>query len=114
MARQGRRRVPVASTVDPEAKNRVVARRRPPGELIAPTMVERSTRQPKHLVSIPLELLLQATHSARSFQRSALGYLDHPGWQERVRADAENLVDVLAAMGFLARVSGSVGATDAT
>lgn len=114
MARQGRRRVPVARTVDPEAKNRAVAGRRPSGELIAPTMVERSPRRPEHLIAIPSELLLQAAHSARSFQRSALGYHDHPGWLERVRADAENLVDVLTAMGFLAQVSGSVGATDAT
>ncbi|HUD94586.1 hypothetical protein [Sphingobium sp.] len=47
-------------------------------------------------------LLLEAARSAGTFQRSALGHLEHPEWSARVKADGQHLADVLLAMGFVA------------
>jgi hypothetical protein len=106
--------VPAAGKVKPEAENLAIEGSAPSSELITPSVVEKRLRQPKHLIAIPSELRLQATLSARSFQRSALGYLDHSDWQEWVRTDAESLVTVLAAMGFVAEVSRVAGTNNAT
>ncbi|EJL22946.1 hypothetical protein [Novosphingobium sp. AP12] len=102
-----------AGKVQPEAENLAVEGSALSSELITPSVPEKRLRQPRNLNAIPPELFLQATLSARSFQRSALGYLDHPDWQERVRTDAKNLVKVLAAMGFVAEVSRVMGTNNA-
>lgn len=45
-------------------------------------------------------LLRDAVREAGLFQRSVLGHLDHKEWRDRVRADGQRLVDLLAQIGF--------------
>ena len=52
-------------------------------------------------------LLLEAARDAGTFQRSALGHLEHPEWLARLRADGRRLADVLLAMGFVASTGAS-------
>lgn len=49
---------------------------------------------------IPRSVLLEATRAAGAFQRSALGYLDHHEWSDRVRSDGQRLINVLTEIGF--------------
>ncbi|PNU05618.1 hypothetical protein [Novosphingobium guangzhouense] len=56
---------------------------------------------------VPLEtdalsarLLRDAVREAGLFQRSVLGHLDHKEWRDRVFADGQRLIDLLATIGF--------------
>lgn len=44
--------------------------------------------------------LIRAARAAGRFQRSGLGYLDYSTWNQRVRSDAQSLMDSLDALGF--------------
>lgn len=47
------------------------------------------------------KLLRDAVREAGLFQRSVLGHLDHKGWLDRVQADGQRLIDLLAEIGFV-------------
>ncbi|MEZ0133250.1 MULTISPECIES: hypothetical protein [Novosphingobium] len=50
--------------------------------------------------AVPAALLRDAVREAGLFQRSVLGHLDHKEWRDRVRADGQRLMDLLAEIGF--------------
>ncbi|WP_404482099.1 hypothetical protein [Novosphingobium sp. BL-52-GroH] len=63
-----------------------------------PTLRRRSSVAPER----PSALLLRdAVREAGLFQRSVLGHLDHNGWVDRVQADGQRLIDLLAEIGFV-------------
>ena len=56
--------------------------------------------QPSVATGSDPRLLRDAVREAGLFQRSVLGHLDHKEWQDRVRADGQRLMDLLAEIGF--------------
>lgn len=56
--------------------------------------------KPVEVAELSPTLLRDAVREAGLFQRSVLGHLDHKEWRDRVRADGQRLIDLLAEIGF--------------
>ncbi|AXB79043.1 hypothetical protein [Novosphingobium sp. P6W] len=70
---------------------------------IGTPLAKKRALKPKDPVTMPSDLLEQATRAAGMFQRSALGYLDHSDCRARLEVDAMSIVEIMAAMGFISK-----------